>query len=90
MSSSLLLPLLQGEALVGGYLGSLRCPFRLLLSNGCDAFGHGLVLSYVCGFCWSTISQKLVVAGRDDFHRVDPWTPEDRDVRGFHVDHIEL
>ena len=32
-------------------------------------------------------SQKLVIAGRDDFHHVDPWSM-DHVVRGLHVDHI--
>jgi len=42
------------------------------------------------GFAMSGISQKPVVTGKDDFHYVDPWPPEDCVVRGLHIDHIEL
>jgi len=77
------------DVLIGVYHHILWGPLRLLLSNDNNAPGHGLVPSYVCSPNQSEISQKLVVTGRDSFHHVDSWPPEDCVVRKLHVDHIE-
>ena len=88
LSDDLLL-LLRMEVLAEGRPHTLVRPPESLLGNDSNAPGHGLVHSYICG-SHQRDTANLMVAGLDNFHHADPWPPEDRIVRGCHVDHIKL